>query len=54
MVEQNTQRRQPVPLTSQRIKEISTQGLREPKSLTSDQVQELCASVMAHIAPPKA
>ena len=53
MPEQNPQRRPVTPLTSPRIKEISGQGLRDPKSLTQDQVQELCASVMAHIEPRK-
>lgn len=53
MADQNPQRRAPEPITSPRIKELSGKGVRDPKSLTQDQVQELCASVMAHIEPRK-
>jgi ribonuclease HIII len=36
------------PITSPRIKELAQKGVRDPKSLTAEQVQELAASVEAH------
>lgn len=43
----------PSPITSQKIKDIAGKALKDPKSVTAQQVQELAASVMAHIEPRK-
>lgn len=44
-------KRPPAPLTSPKIKTIASEGLRAPSTLTNKQIQELGASVMAHIEP---
>ncbi|MBL8548856.1 MAG: hypothetical protein JNJ73_02645 [Hyphomonadaceae bacterium] len=41
-------RQQAAPLTSPRIKELAQKGVRDPRSLTAEQVQELAASVEAY------
>jgi len=41
----------PSPITSPRIKHLAGKGLRAPSTLTNKQVQELAASVEAHIEP---
>ncbi len=41
----------PAPLTSQRIRSIAGIGLATPSKLSPKQVQELAASVEAHIEP---
>jgi hypothetical protein len=41
----------PAPITSGKIKSIAGQGLEAPSTLTTKQVQELAASVLAHIEP---
>jgi len=41
------------PITSRKIKGIAGRGLEAPSTLTTKQVQELAASVMAHIEPRK-
>lgn len=43
----------PSPITSPKIKEIAGKAARDPKSITPQQVQELAASVLAHIEPRK-
>lgn len=43
--------RTPAPLTSPKIKHIAGEGLRAPSTLKTKEVQELAASVMAHIEP---
>lgn len=41
----------PSPITSKKIKHIAGEGLQRPSTLTTDEVRELAASVMAHIEP---
>jgi hypothetical protein len=41
----------PSPITSSRIKHLAGVGLRTPSKLSTKQVQELAASVEAHIEP---
>jgi hypothetical protein len=41
----------PAPRTARYIKELAGEGLARPSKLTAAQVQELAASVMAHIEP---
>jgi len=41
------------PITSPNIKRIAAEALRHPSMLKTKQVQELAASVMAHIEPRK-
>ncbi len=41
----------PAPITSQKIKHLAGIGLATPSKLTPKQVQELAASVEAHIEP---
>jgi len=43
----------PAPITSPKIKHIAGKGLKAPSTLTTRQVQELAASVEAHIEPRK-
>jgi hypothetical protein len=43
----------PAPITSPKIKHIAGIGLATPTKLTPKQVQELAASVEAHIEPRK-
>ena len=43
----------PSPITSPKIKRLAGKGLRAPSTLTPKQVQELAASVGAHIEPRK-
>lgn len=45
--------RPPAPLTSPKIKHLAGEGLERPSMLTTKQVRELAASVMAHIEPRK-
>jgi hypothetical protein len=37
------------PLTSQKIKSLAGKGLKAPSTLTTEEVREVCASVMEHI-----
>jgi hypothetical protein len=46
-----TMKRPPAPITSPKIASIAGKGLRAPSTLTTKQVQELAASVEAHIEP---
>jgi hypothetical protein len=46
-----TPTRPPAPLTSPKIKHIAGKGLKAPSTLTTKEVQELAASVEAHIEP---
>ena len=41
----------PAPITSPKIRHIAGKGLKAPSTLTTKQVQELAASVEAHIEP---
>ena len=41
----------PAPITSPKIKHIAGVGLKTPSKLTNKQIQELAASVEAHIEP---
>lgn len=41
----------PAPITAPRIKHIAGVGMKTPSKLTTKQVQELAASVEAHIEP---
>jgi hypothetical protein len=43
----------PSPITSPKIKHIAGVGMKTPSKLTTKQVQELAASVEAHIEPRK-
>ena len=43
----------PSPKTATNIKHIAAEGLERPSSLKAKQVQQLAASVMAHIEPRK-
>ena len=43
----------PAPITSPKIKRLAGEGLRAPSTLTPKEVQELAASVQAHIQPRK-
>jgi hypothetical protein len=43
----------PAPLTSPKIKHIAGVGMANPELLTNQQIQELAASVEAHIEPRK-
>ena len=43
----------PSPITSPKIKHIAGVGLKTPSKLSNKQVQELAASVEAHIEPRK-
>jgi hypothetical protein len=45
--------RVPSPLTSPKIKHLAGEGLERPSKLTTAQIRELAASVMAHIEPRK-
>lgn len=45
--------RPPSPLTSPKIKHIAGVGLSTPSKLTTKEIQELAASVEAHIEPRK-
>ena len=48
MSQPNTPRQQAASITSPRIKELAQKGVRDPRSLTAEQVQELAASVEAY------
>ena len=41
----------PAPITASKIKHIAGVGMKTPSKLTTRQVQELAASVEAHIEP---
>lgn len=41
----------PAPVTSPKIKHLAGIGLKTPSKLTNKQVQELAASVEAHVEP---
>lgn len=41
----------PAPKTARYIKQLASEGLARPSKLKAAQVQELAASVMAHIEP---
>jgi len=41
----------PEPITSRKIKRLAGIGLKTPSKLSNEQVQELAASVEAHIEP---
>jgi hypothetical protein len=43
----------PAPITSTKIKHLAGIGMKTPSKLTPKQVQELAASVEAHIEPRK-
>ena len=43
----------PSPITSPRIKHLAGVGMATPSKLTTKQIQELAASVEAHIEPRK-
>ena len=43
----------PSPITSPRVKELAGKILRDPKNAKTEEVQELAASVIAHIEPRK-
>ena len=43
----------PSPITSPRVKELAGKLLKDPKNAKPDDIQELAASVMAHIEPRK-
>lgn len=43
----------PAPMTALGIKRLAGKGLRAPSTLTSKQIQQLAASVEAHIEPRK-
>jgi len=43
------QTKAPASLTSPRIKSLAGKGLSAPSTLTTKEVQEVCASVMEHI-----
>ncbi len=43
--------RPPAPITSTKVKHLAGEGLRRPSQLSTKQVQDLAASVMAHIEP---
>ncbi len=45
--------RPPSPITSTKVKHLAGEGLRRPSQLSTKQVQELAASVMAHVEPRK-
>jgi hypothetical protein len=45
--------RPPAPITSAKVKRLAGEGLRRPSQLSTKQVQDLAASVMAHIEPRK-
>jgi hypothetical protein len=53
MTKQTKQPVIPSPITSPKIKHIAGVGLKTPSKLTTKQVQELAASVAAHIEPRK-
>jgi hypothetical protein len=41
----------PPSITSPRIRSLAGKGLSAPSTLTTDEVRELCGSVMEHIEP---
>jgi len=43
----------PPSITSARIRSLAGKGLAAPSTLTTDEVRELCGSVMEHIEPRK-
>ena len=43
----------PSPITSQKIKHLAGEALKTPSTLSNKEIQELGASVMAHIEPRK-
>src|SRR5665213_733439 len=45
--------RPPAPITSPKIRHLAGEGLERPSTLTTKEVRELAASVMAHIEPRK-
>jgi hypothetical protein len=48
----NRYRARPVePITSPKIRHLAGIGLENPSQLTTEQIRELAASVMAHIEP---
>jgi len=53
MAKKTAPHRPPAPLTSPKIKRIAGIGMVTPSKLTTKQVQELAASVEAHVEPRK-
>jgi hypothetical protein len=45
--------RPPTAITSLKIKKLAAKALKSPSMLTTAEIRELGASVMAHISPPK-